>query len=129
MIKLKIIRQFPRGYSLLFGVLILVAMLMIGLTVTGIFIHQLKLSTRITDAAKALNAADSGIERVLYIDFILSNLPPGVITTYDYTTDGLPPFDSSIYNYYVEADTTGAGIRLESKGLFGSARRSVEVNY
>ncbi len=55
-----------RGSILLYSMLTMASMLAIGLTLNGLFLSKLRLSTAARNATIALYAADSGVEMCLY---------------------------------------------------------------
>jgi hypothetical protein len=111
------------GYALLLSVLILSVMLAIGLTVTGLITRQVRLTTRVAEAMRALSAADSGIERSLYLDLKAGGLSPGSYPSAD------PPFNAATYRFDVTVSSSGGVTTLRSTGQFHTAQRSVEVTY
>ena len=127
----------PNGYALLLTIMVLSAMLVISLTITGIVIVQVRLSTRIFNAMRALAMADSGIEQGLYADFCL---PPmvcvGPLWGASVPSGTIGPVNVGSGSYIVEKCPTDVipcgppnATTLRSVGRYGDTQRSVEVTY
>ncbi len=70
----------PKGFILVFATLLLGIILAIGLAISGFAISELFLSQAVTESAKAIVAASSGIELALYLDRKESLFGPGTVT-------------------------------------------------
>lgn len=115
------------GYALLLGVLLMATMLSMVLGVSSYLLTQVRLSSRVVDAAQALAAADSGTERALYIDFKVTPLTNGQVIT----STGLAPFGdpaTAPLSYTVTA-TVGGTTQLTVQGKTRGSQRSLQLNY
>lgn len=140
--------QPPAGFSIALAVLVLSATLVTSLTVAGLAVAQLRRGGLVVDANKALAAADSGLERALYIDFRQGGLV-------DPLNSAESPFNTATYKFQVRKTGPvancavsggvcmtnsgclgGAGdiciwpsATLQSTGTFGAVQRAVEASY
>jgi hypothetical protein len=83
-------------------------MLVVGLTVTGIATVQFRRGSLVVDSMRALVAADSGLERSLYIDFRGGGFDPAAPMTPVLSGDEAP-FNTADYTYSVSKSRTCVG--------------------
>ena len=123
------------GYALLLGTLLLSFMLVLALSISTLVTKQVILSNRFSNATAALAAADSGMERALYVDYRI--ITPGVMNfTSGIETDGITPNNDpfSVLNkdrlsYNVLVTTVGTLKKINSQGAAYGTRRAIEREY
>lgn len=133
-----------KGVLLYYAVVITSLLLAIALGLGTIFITQIKGLKEMGDSAIAFFAADTGIEKILYLDKDCSRanctttIPFGplcqeqmnlasttnCIGLYYYSTSTTLSNGSE---YFATASSTGEGILLKSKGIYKGTQRGIEV--
>lgn len=103
-----------RGISLVLTFLIMAIMLGIVLGISSIVSGQLKIMANASNAMSAFYAAESGLERALYV----SKYCPNCNLDYEGEFDGR--------EYFVEANKTNGVLTISSRGMYKGAWRSVE---
>lgn len=67
--RMKAMPKLVSGFTLLYSVLVVSLLLVIGIAVFNLLLKELKLTSQIRDAQKAIFAADTGLECALFWDF------------------------------------------------------------
>lgn len=84
-------REQRKGITLLLVALILSAILTISIGVFNVIFGQIQISGEAGDSFYALNAADRGIERMLYLDRVRNNVSDGDVEDNTNTIKPLSP--------------------------------------
>lgn len=133
-----------RGISLFLALIIMSIFLAIGLALNAILIGQIKTLSGMEESAVALYAADTGIERILYMDTLCRCYDPddccvGLAWTClnaPACDEGIAGSDSPLTNnpflapldpasYIVEFDDGARDVT--STGIYGGAKRSLHI--
>lgn len=139
------IKNSEKGISLYYAVVITSLLLAMALGLGTILISQIKGLKEMGNSTIAFFAADSGIEKILYLDTICSKanctstVPFGslcqeqinkagattCIGLYDYSTSTTLNNDSQ---YSAIATTTAVGTIFKSKGIYRAVQRAIEAS-
>jgi hypothetical protein len=127
-------KKYCKGTALFLSILILSFLITIALVITKMQMRELKFSVNEEFSARALGAADAGIERALYKLYVEDDLVlPS--TTDSYISQQNLDNDSSYYvsvprgnDDPVQVSTHTEYIILRSIGNFHQIERSLEVN-
>jgi hypothetical protein len=106
-----------KGTSLLLTILIMTALLAIALGLARLSLGEIKLVRDIPDSLTAYYAAESGIEKAIYLD------RKGEGTNLDEC------LDSQNTICYVVTITSGPPKKISSNGSFRDIRRNIEITY
>lgn len=128
------LRFSQKGVSLYYAVIITSLLLSITFGLTTILVGQIKISKAMGDSAIAFFAADTGIEKILYLEKECNQA--GCTTTWSgvcntnctgFITD---PYSTSSQwddtSYTATASSTGGGIIFKSKGIYKATQRAIE---
>ena len=117
----KKIKNYNKGVSLLFTILILAIVLAISLGISTILLQEIKISRGIGDSVVAFYAADTGIERATMNREEPSNFEECFTSPYN-----------DIY-YKVEvtagADCQADNYCIQSVGIYKKTKRAIEFKY
>ncbi|OGZ66397.1 MAG: hypothetical protein A3C50_02665 [Candidatus Staskawiczbacteria bacterium RIFCSPHIGHO2_02_FULL_43_16] len=102
-----------RGISLVLTFLIMAIMLAIVVGISSMLSGQVKIMAGASNSISALYAAESGMERALYV----FKKCPGCDLNYDGAFDGR--------TYFVNAKMIGGVLNISSKGVYKEASRTV----
>ena len=84
------------GSTLIFSMLLLGVMLLVALTLAGVFVPKINLSTKAKSSVGALYAAESAVEWCLYVAKVDSGATPPVLTNgASYTDNTEQPLTSA----------------------------------
>lgn len=130
------IKNSQKGVSLYFAVIITSLLLAIALGLSTILISQIKILKEMGDSTIALFAADSGMEKILYLDIECNQAGctttwPGVCNSIctGFTTD---PYSTSSQlgeaSFTVIASSTVGGMIFQSKGIYKQSQRAIEAS-
>jgi hypothetical protein len=101
--KTKALKNNKQGFALLFSVLISSLMLTIGLSIFGIALKELAISTAARQSVHAFFAADSGRECLIYWDIKKGAIP----TLIDTKITGSIYCGGSLYSFTIDEGSTG----------------------
>lgn len=127
-------KEYRKGTALFLSIFILGLLTTIALVITKIQMRELKFSVNEEFSARALGAADAGIERALYKLYIEDDLVlPSTTDSYipRQTLDNSSSYYVSVprgIDNLVEVGTNTKYIILRSIGSFQQIERSLEVN-
>ncbi|MDO8524054.1 MAG: pilus assembly PilX N-terminal domain-containing protein [bacterium] len=110
-----------KGVILYITLLIVSIFMAIVITLTSISMSQIKISFQAGDSVKAFTAADTGVERVLYN---IRNADP--VDFSDIGITSLSNGSSYTADITINSSTTAT---IQSKGVFGKTRRTIEATY
>jgi len=128
-----------KGTTIYLGIIILIIILAIGIGVSTIMLSQLKVIRRMGKSVIALNAADSGIERILYEDknCRAQTSCDGVICKADNDGDGYCDGVADTYSTgevvlgngakYIAQVSEDETLVFKSKGRFEGIERAIEI--
>lgn len=134
-----------KAVSLYYAVIITSLLLAIAFGLTTILVGQIKISKEMGDSAIAFFAADTGIEKILYLDTTCSKTnctstepffgslckdqmdlagTTSCIGLYNYSTSTLLNNGSE---YFAIATTTAEATIFKSKGIYRATQRAIEA--
>lgn len=125
-----------KGVSLYFAVIITSLLLAIVFGLTAILVSQIKIFKEMGDSVKALFAADSGMEKILYLDSQCRQVNctsswPGICNN---TCDGFANGYYSTSSQLDDARFTASGSStngttiFQSKGAYRKVNRAIEAS-
>ncbi len=116
-----------KGVSLYLTVIVLTVLLAMALGLSSILIVQMKMVRGMEESVIALFAADTGVERILYVSEsdISGSLPNG--SSYIAQIRCSPSY--SFCPYIIDSDCDAPRFCIKSKGIFGKTQRAVEMKY
>lgn len=118
--KIKKKQKSESGVSLIFTILFLGILLSTGLGIANLMLKEIKISSNIGYSVPAYYAAETGIEKILYIDRKGSGLSVG-----DKENGNL----SVGSKFETEVTQINPEIIIKSVGIYNKVRRGVEVDY
>ena len=116
------------GITILLVVLVLSALLSIGVGIFGVIYGQIRISGDLTDSRKALYAADQGIERMLYLDFVAHTVNSGYAEN-NVPTAGGGCFSSTLTRSATETFVSTVGTFSCSPSASRFTKRAIDVHY
>ena len=118
-----------KGQALVLTVLLLLVILAIALAITNIFAVEIRLAGDVTESVKAITAADSGLEWMLFKERKV--LPDESLPTFnDGTCDGSTGcLLSNGASFTVNKTTVSDMTSLISIGTFRNTKRGLRVSY
>jgi type II secretory pathway component PulK len=121
------IQNFERGQALVLTVLLLAVVLAIALAISNIFAVEVRLAGDVTESVKAVMAADSGIEWMLFKErkVLPEDPPPSFNGQACGGTDCLLDNGAS----FSVTKTTDGGTALVSIGALRNTKRGLRVSY
>ncbi len=119
--KIQKMQKNESGVSLIFTVLFLAMVLSTGLGIANLMLKEIKISSNIGYSVPAFYAAETGIEKVLYMDRIAGE------DLEDYEKD--ETLDGAGSDFHVEVTEIGPPIKIKSVGTYNGVKRGVEVSY
>lgn len=115
------------GQTLLLTILLVAAILAIGLAISNIFAIEMRLAGDVTESVKAVMAADSGLEWILFKERkVLPEDPPPSFN--NYSCNGVNCLLDNGASFRVTKISNG-GTFLRSIGTFRNTKRGLRVNY
>ena len=118
--KIKKKQKSESGVSLIFTILFLGILLSTGLGIANLMLKEIKISSNIGYSVPAYYAAETGIEKILYIDRKGSGLSVG-----DKENGNL----SVGSKFETEVTQINPEIIIKSVGSYNKVRRGIEVDY
>ena len=103
-------------------ILIMSAILAIAIGISRLSLGEIKISRELPQSFVAYYAAETGIERGLYVDLIETN-PPG---TYSQVING---YYGEGITYEVTFSGSSPDRIISSKGMYKSTNRAIELTY
>ncbi len=121
------IQNFERGQALVLTVLLLAVILAIALAISNIFVVEIRLSGDVTESVKAVMAADSGIEWMLFKERKV--LPEDPSPSFNGWPCGGSACSLNNGASFAVTKVVNGGTDLVSIGDFQKTRRGLRVSY